>query len=164
MSGLKLDMRLEGLGQALAKFKNAGNKIPVRSMKKAMRAGSEPVKAATKDASPVETGALKKSMTIGARSYRRGAYLLGVVGPRFFKYKSGRSPAYYAHLVEQGHRIAIGGTLNRMRRKKFKLGTGRIGGFVSGRGFMRQAAKQVFPRALRAFESAMRTNILGDFQ
>lgn len=130
----RLDMRLEGLGAALAKFKAAGNKIPVRSLKKALVAGGKPIEAKAKADSPVDTGTYKRAQTTKAKSYRRGAYLLAVIGPKNRKYANRKNPAKYAHFVERRH------------------------------GTMEKAARASFAQAQRAVATVISTNILGDFQ
>lgn len=141
---MQANIRIEGLTAAIQRFKSAGGKIPSRSTKKALRASSKPVIAAAKVNAPRETGALRRAMSAKEKSYRSGKYQLAIVGPKNFKYASGRNPGKYGHLVELGHRS-------------------RNGGFVAARNFLGLSARQAYPAALRIYELYFRANIIKDF-
>lgn len=123
---------------------------------------------------PVETGSLKRSFGQRVYMHRRGFGAGVVIGPRrgftriavrgrrgwrsarhgeMFSSPGGaraikRTPANYAHLVEEGHRIVVGGTAFRLGGKRAgkaarslrtgMRGGGRVVGTVPGRGFMRR--------------------------
>lgn len=78
-----------------------------------------PVLADAKQRAPVETGALRDSLDIKTKLYPKKGVVWTGVGPRkdhSVKVASGggksgvRAPIKYAHLVEEGHRIARKGT------------------------------------------------------
>lgn len=70
-----------------------------------------------------KTGALQASITSLVRKYKKGAVVVGVIGPDNDYYRGGRKvhrksgkqgadqPRRYAHLVEFGHAIAKGGKI-----------------------------------------------------
>ncbi len=95
------------------------------------------------------TGALVESLgAIVKKDKSGGAY--AVIGPRRGYFRGGKklgkgedargadAPANYAHLVEFGHRTALGGTLTR-KSGRGKKGAGQEGKFVPPRPFMRPA-------------------------
>lgn len=93
---------------------------------------------------PVESGALKKSIVNKVKRYRRGAFVLGVIGARSDRTTTFRGrerrPSKYFHLIEDGVRPhTIAGT---------KFGTVRHPGF---RG--RNTARKAFDRTRKKAES-----------
>lgn len=97
----------------------------------------------------LETGLMKKALGIRAlKHYKKEGRLVMFLGPRKKGFQGTRPgsktphiPFYIAHLVEFGHRIAVGGTLDRVRPGSpfLTIGTGKVGGFVKGRPFLRPA-------------------------
>lgn len=118
LAGLPEDLRREILATTMGK---AGAHVAGKMRRKAPRV----------------TGALAKSITYVVRKYGDGARTISVVGPnRKYVTKDGARPANYAHLVEFGHRVAKGGALDRLDGRG-KAGTGKQGGFVPAKPFMR---------------------------
>jgi hypothetical protein len=97
----------------------------------------------------LDTGLMKKAMGIRAlKHYKKEGRLVMFLGPRlrgFQAAKPGRKkphvPFYIAHLIEFGHRIAVGGKLDRVRPGSpfVTKGTGAVGGFVKAYPFLRPA-------------------------
>lgn len=104
-----------------------------------------------RDKAPRVTGALAKSISYVVRKYGKGERTIAVVGPnRKYVTKDGARPANYAHLVEFGHRVAKGGALDRLDGRG-KAGTGKLGGFVPAKPFMRpglMAAQASLPQVM----------------
>lgn len=74
--------------------------------KRAMRAGAKLVLQAVRATVPVDSGALRQSLSSKVDTVRGDTTAYGIVGPRskFIKAVGGRNkiPAKYAHLVERG--------------------------------------------------------------
>jgi hypothetical protein len=106
----------------------------------------------------LDTGQLKKSLGVRKiQTYKAEGKVIMFLGPRgkfaiiHPKTKKKHDPFYIAHLVEFGHRIAIGRSRGseknvafaRLRRGVLKLGKGKTaawtGGFVTGKPFLRPA-------------------------
>jgi HK97 gp10 family phage protein len=107
----------------------------------AMVAAVQPTVLAAKALAPVgETGELKKSIGFVVRQYRRGDVTYGIIGARRGFGTKKTDPAKYAHLVEFGHAIAVGGKLFRgVNPFKNVKATGVLAGFVAPRPFLRPA-------------------------
>lgn len=144
MLPLKLTARIDGLGTAQRRIRGAVIKIPARSLKRAIRAGSKPLIASGKGWSPVDTGTLRKSMTMRAKSYRRGQRQLAIIGPRNRKYANGKNPNKYAHLVELGRSTPGGGR-------------------VAPNPFLRTAAAFAHAAAVREAQTSLRGSLPADF-
>lgn len=107
-----------------------------------------PIVQTAKRMARVDTGTLKRSIVKKVKQYRETT-VTGIVGPdasvkllgavsvrdgRVYR-KTLRRPAFTAHLVEFGHRIAIGGKLTRIRRRK--TGNVTVGGSGTSAGFVK---------------------------
>lgn len=79
----------------------------------AMVKAVQPTVAAARELTPVDTGGLRQSIGFAVRQYKRGSLTYGIIGPRFGFGIGGREPANYAHLIEYGHLLVTGGTVNR---------------------------------------------------
>jgi len=136
-----------------------------------------------------DTGALRESITNKVVVYPQTGRAVGLVGPdrdyywgrsksRLGRlYKGARRPAKYAHLVEYGHLIAVGGSLkaqhhlelvgigkfskNGKELKRWKRGIiktqakGRAGGFVPAKPFIRPAVMTTMQKQSDAFFRAV---------
>lgn len=141
---IRTTIKVTGVQPALLKFRQTSTKIRTSGLKRVMKSSSQPMVRATATEAPVDSGALRRSQTVRIKSYRRGAYVLAVVGAKSFKYANGRNPAKYSHLVNKGHRIATGKKI--LRSGPWRGGIHRVrrmGGRVAGN-----------PFALRAFRSS----------
>jgi HK97 gp10 family phage protein len=138
-------MRVEGLSKALKNLHELGGRIKNKGVRRALTAGSKVLVRAASSGAPKQTGTLAKAMIGKIKAYRRGAYLLAIIGAKSRKYANGRNPANYSHLVEFGHRIAVGGALARLKKPKkprvTRVATGTHKGDVPGNPFMRRAAQ-----------------------
>lgn len=145
-----------------------------RGLKDALRRAGRQVVSLARRLAPVASGTLKKSLGLVLRSPRRGRrgdpYV--VLGPRkgFSRevVRDGRTrkanPANYAHLVEFGHHVAVGGTLfnegqgRRQRRSRTgRTGRGTAVQFVLARPFLRPAFSKGRAQVLSTLVSSLRT-------
>lgn len=141
--GLKID-GVEDVEKALAKL---GKKVASKVVKTAVRKGSKLILKSARALVPVETGALKKSLGIKRKIYRRSGVMVDIVGPRKGFEKTGpdgktRNPVNYAHLVE------FGGVVRGVGRR----GKGKLLGARKAHSFLRKAYDENNFRALQAIE------------
>jgi HK97 gp10 family phage protein len=83
------------------------DKVQKKLLRQAVQASSKPVVKAARNAAPVETGTLKRSIGVKMKIYKRQATAMAIVGPRTgfgFTDDDGvrHDPANYGHLVEGG--------------------------------------------------------------
>jgi hypothetical protein len=97
-------MQVQGLTKALANLKALGGRIKNKGIRRALKAGSLPVVRIANSQAPRDSGLLAKSHIHKIKSYRRGAVLVSVIGPKNRKYASGKNPGKYSHLVHDGHK------------------------------------------------------------
>lgn len=146
-----------------------------RGLKDALRRAGRQVVSLARSLVPVASGTLKKSLGLVLRSPRRGRrgdpYV--VLGPRkgFSRevVRDGRTrkanPANYAHLVEFGHHIVVGGTLydksrgrwQRRSRRSGRTGRGKSVQFFPARPFLRPAFSKGRAQVLSTLVSSLRT-------
>ena len=118
-------------------------KVARKAMRKAIQEGSRQIIKDARALVPVETKTLKKAIGVKVRSYKSGAVIVALVGPRkdakgkpakyrrrvMVKTKGGgqremwRNPVKYAHLVEFGTRPHALGSGAKLARKNGKPGT-----------------------------------------
>lgn len=171
-------IQIDGMDDLFARLRNLRQSIQNKHMRRAVTKSARVVAAAVSARAPVESGALKKSIGYRVYTMKTGKGVGAVIGPkRDFKVQVGqaatrtravrlrilskkqlaagatgaaRCPAKYAHLVEFGHRVAVGGTLSRRvgwRRRQIAAkskrtdlrGKGRHAGNVAARPFLRPA-------------------------
>ena len=140
-SGIRIELTgLEELNAALA-----GISLDMRTViiAKAVTEGAKPLVRYIKMYAPVQSGALRASISAKTLRNRKKGFAVAMVGPRTGKYKSGKrvkkggntldsdQPSRYAHLVEFGH-----------NRKK--------GGVTPARPFMRPAITAAGPQVARS--------------
>jgi HK97 gp10 family phage protein len=159
MAKFKFQFELEGAEELAAKFNDIGKRQMKKILRSAVGFAATPLNAVAKQLVPEDSRQLRKSIGKVTRTYPSTGNSVCIVGPRNdFRArvvtKSGRivlrNPTKYAHLVEGGHVIAVGGTINRgflTKRSKIKghTGMGRHAGFVPGVHFMESAFKQTLP-------------------
>lgn len=158
MSGVRFKAEYSGDVVRQVQVALEGVKVGVQNtvLRAAIRKACGPLAKAAKQNAPTRkrrakdgpTGLLKKSIGFRVVRTKRGV-IVGLVGSRrrFMGYagKKKRVPANYAHLVEFGHRIAVGGKLLRIeqpgKRRRSQANETIVGssGFVPGRPFMRPA-------------------------
>lgn len=141
---LRLTARIDGLNVAQRRLRGASIKIPARSLRRAVKAGSKPLIASGRAWSPINTGTMKRSMTVKQKSYRRGQRQLAVIGPRNKKYANGKNPNKYAHLIELGRNTPGGGR-------------------VAPNPFLRTAAAFGQVAAVREAQTSLRGSLPADF-
>jgi hypothetical protein len=101
---------------------------------------------------------LKDQMRATSRIYPRRKVIVGVAGPQYPRGSHG-------HLVERGHRIAVGGSMARVgkfaakgiaaARRVDRTGKGRVAGQVAGKPFLEPAAERTKASAQAHFEGAV---------
>lgn len=124
MPSAKVKMRIES--QAVANLVKRLAALDRKVARKALKAGvNEVTKNVLWDAKslvPKRTGLLRKSLGRKVKSYRGGAIIVGIIGPRrgFRTVYNGVpiNPVKYAHLVEYGRREV------RVKKKKVLAGSG----------------------------------------
>ena len=174
-----LRFELHGTPQLEARLRSLRDNVADRVVVKAIRKAGEPiVVAAARNARRTDAkmgkrlGGLSKSMGIVVRNYRATHKVLGIIGPLHGKvYKRlGKKevPALIAHLVEFGHRIAVGGTLAPLagskrrssRSKQTRIAGGGVGrGFVQAQPFLRPAWDAERSAAQATLEAELRAGI-----
>lgn len=144
--------------------------VQKRILAPAVKAACQPIEVAAKRFArrSEDTGALRQSIATKVKAYPTGV-VVGLVGPRRDYFVRGRKvtafgailgrkelrrPANYAHLVEFGHRIAVGGRLKR-EDGRGRAATGTEGGFVPARPFIRPAVITTRAAQQAAFDSAI---------
>jgi hypothetical protein len=161
-------IELQGVDGLLATLREMQVKVKSHILRNAMDKAVRPLAKLGKEKAPrrgkveyakggtyVRTGLLRKSIGTRVRMYQSTA--VGVVGPRHMPTQIGGKtldPGNYGHLVEFGHRIAVGGALptsasgkpmkehiiTRGKRKgQLKTYTGHVRGVVPAHPFLRPA-------------------------
>ena len=121
------------------------------------------VKAAKRNLEAVQSdkarGVLAKNITKRNKTYIRLGAVVTVVGAKW-------SEAPHAHLVEFGHRMVVGGTVERLRggttplsKQTGKRGGGRVVGFVKAKPFMRPAFDSTKGQVMAIAERALRIGV-----
>ncbi len=143
-------LKIEGVEDVEKALLAIGVKVAQKVVKTAVRKGSKIILKKARDLVPVDTGALKKSLGIKRKIYRRSGVMVDIVGPRKGFEKTGpdgktRNPVNYAHLVEMGG-VVRGASI------KGRKGTGKLLGNRRANSFLRKAFDENNFRALRAIE------------
>lgn len=148
--GWKVSCKIES--QAVKVLANRLAQIDRKVARKAIRDGineaTREVLATAKSLVPKRSGQLRKSLGRKVKSYRGGAVIVGIVGPRkgFRVMYRGKwiDPAKYAHLVEYGRREVVAGTSKGKATGKKVLANGVAGvGGLPGQG-------QIFGKRVRS--------------
>lgn len=130
-----------------------------RVMADALEVAAKPIVTAAKSAAPVDTGALRRSISAVVRRYPNRGKVMAVIGPAHGYYRGAKrvkkggdfrnanAPAKYAHLVEFGHYSAAatgvsvatakGSTIRKPKRRKTTEFIARS--FIMPRPFLRPA-------------------------
>lgn len=106
-------MQVQGLPKALANLAALGGRIKNKGIRRALKESSKPVIRLANSMAPRDSGLLAKSHINKIKSYRRGAVLVSVIGPKNRRYASGKNPGKYAHLVHDGKKNRGGATRSR---------------------------------------------------
>lgn len=167
MPGANVTMGLEGLDKLVDKLAKIGRRISGSMVKKALEAGASPIVSAMERSAPVASpedttrgipigpGAGLLSRSIGVKSKAKGSNAYVLIGPqrKIFKTLIGTkadgtavymNPTNYAHLVEAGHDIKLGG------RTVYHFG---------GSHFAKQAFDSALPAAQAAIEQVFRDEL-----
>ena len=183
---------VRGIDDLRAALRGIPQDIATEVLEEGVRAACQPILEAARQFAErsEDTGALKASLTMKTKAYPNNGKAVGLVGPDRAYFVAGRKvgplgalhggarrPANYAHLVEYGHRIALGGSLrpqytlnlvetggyskNGKPLKRWKRGsiktraTGRAGGMVAAKPFIRPAVITTRLEQHAAFEAAI---------
>jgi len=172
MVQIKIDV--QGIAPLVGKFDMLKNGVRRRILRRANVAAARPVRAtARKTAAFIDrSGLLRQSLTLRTKTYGTGI-IASVIGSdrnvRGVYRGKKRVPANYAHLVELGHRIAVGrrggsvrDTVLLRRGKKF-LQPGQTmavnAGQVQGRPFVGPALQVNVSGSLAKFSETFRRNV-----
>lgn len=141
---------ITGFTELHAVLQKLPDAMRTRILADGVREGARPVVRSIKAAAGRSklTGALQKSIGAVVRKYPKNSNAVAIIGAERAYFKGGKwvkkgqsarggdNPANYAHLVEYGHRIAVGGRLKRTNGRGAPA-TGKAGGFVPAKPFMR---------------------------
>lgn len=112
------NVKVTGDKELIARLLELEPKVRNRVLRPAVTAAARPIRAAAKASVPVRFGALKKSIDLKVKTYRKG--VSAIIGPRsdvsythtdMFGRQTTVKPSKYAHLVEGGakpHVIRMG--------------------------------------------------------
>lgn len=171
MNNSTLKFELHGTPDLDRRLRLLATNVAERVVVKAVRKAARPVvSAASRNASQTTSpngerlGGLSKSQGVVVRKYRNGQKVLGILGPLhgkvFQRHGKKEVPALIAHLVEFGHRVAVGGKLGTLSgRKRRTVATGQQNGFVAAQPFLRPAWDSQKSAAQSTLESELRTGI-----
>ena len=162
---MKIDVIVTGTDELKRRTEKVSKRRMSAIVRNAVTYAATPISQVAKRLVPVDTRQLKKAISKKTRSYPNGT-AVSVVGIAKEGFKAMlksrrenrtvlRNPIKYAHLVEKGHQIAIGGKLSRKTRK----GSGRSGGTVAPRPFMEPAYQQTKDQVIRRLQEKMSSGI-----
>lgn len=183
-----ISAQITGLQEVMLKLSEAPKKVANKVLRPAMQKAARKIRAAMREKVRVASGALKKSLAQKIYTYKGQMGVGAIVGPsrRYVaqvaensrgrlrvltkkKVSAGakgqkRVPAKYAHLVERGHRIAIGGRLTRTRtgkggRKYTQKGPGHSATSVKAYPFAEPTLREVGPSVMAMVENELRSNM-----
>lgn len=150
---ISLNVDKKELAEIINTLNEIGAEVGQKAFASAMNKASKDIKAALiteMDATVQEpTGRLARALRVRSVSKYRPIFWKNTIGFKTGKSRKDLSGAYYAHMVEYGHRIFTGG---RGKRKS----TGRI---FKGTGFILRAANASANSVASTFKSAVKTKI-----
>jgi hypothetical protein len=166
--------QVTGMEELQRRLSLVDERVAKRVVPRALKKGAAPILAQAghfartpRTATGMRFGGLAQSLGFVIRTYQQKT--LCIMGPLrdrvFTRLGKKEVPANIAHLVEFGHRIAVGGSLARSnrpeprKRRKAAPRRGASGGFVQGQPFMRPAWDAGKSAAQTAIESELRTGI-----
>ena len=146
-----MSVNVQGDRQIQAALRKLPDRLRELVIKSGVRSSMLPALNMAKRKVPERTGQLRDSLKRFVRSYPSGV-VAGFMGPSndfkiTIKTKGGKTrnidPSNYAHLVEFGHRIVVGGAVARKGKsnltRNLRLLTGKVVGFVPPQPFMRDS-------------------------
>ena len=145
MPSARVKMRIEShaIKSLVEKLAGLDRKVARKALKAGINDGTKAVLWDAKARTPRRTGLLRKSLGRKVKSYRGGAVIVGVIGPRrgFRMVIDGKpvNPVKYAHLVEYGRREVVPKKKKVLADKVGKVIYGRKVRAVAPRPFMRPA-------------------------
>lgn len=140
--------------------------VESRILGDALSVAAKPIVNAAKARAPVDTGALRRSITSVVKRYPKAGKVMAIIGPSrdFFRggkrikpggdFRGAASPAHYAHLVEFGHMSAAAtgtsvatakGSVIRRKNPKSKKTEFQARSFILPRPFLRPAVLTAKP-------------------
>jgi HK97 gp10 family phage protein len=139
---------ITGQAELIAKLQALPDKVFRRGLLSAGKKALAPVVATAKANAPAESGALRNSIGVKVKVYRKDGNVAFIVGPRSgFAGQFGgrkRDPVYYAHIIEGGHKVVARHSLKvGLKKKGFgferKSGTGLVLSNVPAMPFLKPA-------------------------
>ena len=115
-------LEIRGLDDMEKKLKFVTKNYPVESEKLLKKVGNK-YKKHVQNLTPVRTGKLKKSYIV-SKVKRQGKAM-------YVEFRSAKAP--HIGLVERGHKIVVGGRLNRLNGGTHRTGRGKVVGKVEGK-------------------------------
>lgn len=166
---MRIGFQLTNFDEMRQLLKDLPPSVESRVMGDAVQVATKPIVQAARSNAPVDTGALRRSITSVVRRYPRAGKIVGIIGPSKDFFQSGKRlkktanrqgadrPANYAHLVEFGHLSALG-TGRRAKDAKGKSvrkGTLDAVSFIMPRPFLRPAVMIGAPMASAALANGV---------
>jgi HK97 gp10 family phage protein len=139
---------ITGQDELIARLQALPDKVFRRGLIAAGKKALAPVVTAAKAAAPADSGALRRSIGVKVKIYRKDGNIAFIVGPRSgFKsttHGRPRDPVYYAHIIEGGHKVVARHSLRVGLKKKGwgfvrKPGSGLTVGEVPAMPFLKPA-------------------------
>ncbi len=146
---MRLKVKIGGLKPLLNQIGAIEDKkVRTSTLRKVVRAGVSEINKTARKLVQTQTKALKKSLAVKVKVYRKSGVVVGIVGPRtkFSVQAQGKTkkPSKYAHFAHDGRASKGPKIIRRIRRKL---------GFTRGSRFLAKAAKQAAGRAKTAMEA-----------
>jgi HK97 gp10 family phage protein len=149
-------------------LKTFGQRVYKNVMRQAVRAGGMVIVKAAKAKAPTESGQTKKSFGLKIKTYISHLAVVAIIGARTgFRIVIGKKPhdpSKIAHLIEEGHRIVVGGKAARIGKASKKTETGRVVGQVPPHPFLRPAVEANKSQVISAMRSKVQAGLLKEAQ
>lgn len=94
---LVFSVEVKGFDELARKLKTLPREVAARVMRSAVRAGAKVIQENIRQRTPVETGALRDSIKVTTEQVVKNAEVQAIIF-------SDRKRAFYAHMVERGHK------------------------------------------------------------
>lgn len=165
-NSMRIGFTLSNWEEMRALLLNLPPSVESRILGDALSVAAKPIVNAAKARAPVDTGALRRSITAVVKRYPKAGKVMAIIGPSrgYFRngkrlkpggdFRGGAAPANYAHLVEFGHFSAAAtgtsvatakGSAIRRKNPKSKKTEFQARSFILPRAFLRPAVLTAKP-------------------
>lgn len=159
---IELSVEIKGLEELISEIKELPKNIGLNALRSAVRASAVRVKKRAQQNTDLmfidPTGRLKKAIKAkGRKGYlaRRGFFLASAYVP-IGETRGDVGGAYYAHMVEYGHRLV---RARSNKKKGYGVAINGNYGSVAPKPFLRNALRQEAPSILNEFSSNIRAEV-----